>query len=65
MHAAVDFAGGLRHISIAGDSVPAENNTPEAALTSLAISLPLLLYGLFILRKVEPEDKKGCDEDVN
>ncbi len=62
MHAAVDFAGGLRHISVSGgDHVPAANNTVEAALASLIISLPLLLYGLFILRKVESQDR-GCQE---
>ena len=59
MHAAVDFAGGLRHISLGGsDQIPAANNTIEAAITSLIISLPLLLYGLFILRKVEPRDRE-------
>lgn len=58
MHAAVDFAGGLRHISIgSGDQLPTANNTVEAALTSLIISLPLLLYGLFILQKVEPQQR--------
>jgi len=57
MHAAVDFAGGLRHISIGGsEHTLVANNTVEAALNSLIISLPLLLYGLFILRKVAPRD---------
>jgi membrane protease YdiL (CAAX protease family) len=58
MHAAVDFAGGLRHISKGGgNQIPAANNTTEAAVVSLIISAPLLLYGLFILRKVEPQDR--------
>lgn len=58
MHAAIDFAGGLRHISVGGsEHAPVANNTIEAALSSLIISLPLLLYGLFILRKVEPGDR--------
>jgi membrane protease YdiL (CAAX protease family) len=64
MHAVIDFTGGLRHISIAGsDQIPAANNTLEAALLSLMISVPLLLYGLFILRKVEPDSlvcKRFC-----
>jgi membrane protease YdiL (CAAX protease family) len=56
-HAAVDFAGGLRHISVGGASmVPVANNSLEAALFSLLISVPLLLYGLFILRKVKPSE---------
>jgi uncharacterized protein len=60
MHAAVDFTGGLRHISVGGsDQMPVANNTIEAALTSLMVSLPLLLYGLFILRKIEPEEEWG------
>jgi len=55
MHAAVDFAGGLRHISVGGgDQLPVANNSIDAALASLIISLPLLLYGLFILRKMKP-----------
>jgi membrane protease YdiL (CAAX protease family) len=57
MHAAVDFAGGLRHISVGGNNqIPVANNTIDAALVSLVISIPLLLYGLFILRKVELEE---------
>jgi membrane protease YdiL (CAAX protease family) len=56
MHTALDFPGGLRHISVAGsDQIPAANNTLEAALLSLMISVLLRLYGLFILRKVEPD----------
>ena len=58
MHAAVDFAGGLRHIRVGGaNQTPVANNTIEAAITALIISVPLLLYGLFILRKVEPRDR--------
>jgi membrane protease YdiL (CAAX protease family) len=60
MHAAVDFAGGLRHISVGGgDQIPVANNTVEAAISSLITSIPLLLYGLFILRKVKPASRIG------
>ncbi len=55
-HAAVDFGGSLlREIAISGPGpvVPA-NSTPTEALVSIAITLPLLLYGAFILRKVRP-----------
>ncbi|MBN1876421.1 MAG: CPBP family intramembrane metalloprotease [Anaerolineae bacterium] len=55
MHALVDMAGGLRHISVGGASqVPIANNTMAQVINTLIISVPLLLYGLFILRKVNP-----------
>jgi membrane protease YdiL (CAAX protease family) len=58
MHAAIDIGGGLRHLAVS-DSVQsaAPNNTlAAAAINMLIIALPLLLYGLFILRKVTPDD---------
>jgi len=55
MHALVDLAGGLRHISVEGAiHVPVPNGTWAQVVTSVVISMPLLLYGLFILRKVTP-----------
>ncbi|HNT76285.1 MAG TPA: CPBP family intramembrane metalloprotease [Anaerolineae bacterium] len=56
MHAAVDFAGGLRDIAVGGaGQFPVTNNTPMEALVTLCIvALPTLLYGLWILRKVAP-----------
>lgn len=60
MHAAVDFAGGLRHIALEGaNPIPIANNTASDIVVSLMISLPLFLYGLFILRKVTPFEDLG------
>jgi membrane protease YdiL (CAAX protease family) len=60
LHAAVDFAGGLRHIALDGDTpIPIANNTMSDAIISLIISLPLIMYGLFILRKVTPFENLG------
>ncbi|MGD8456258.1 MAG: CPBP family intramembrane metalloprotease [Anaerolineales bacterium] len=58
MHAAVDFAGGLRHIAVdEGIQTAVANNTMTQVVSTLIISLPLLLYGLVILRKVTPFKK--------
>ena len=60
VHAAIDSGGGLRHISVGGGVEAAvANNTAAAALSTLFVSLPLLLYGLFILRKVVPTEGPG------
>jgi membrane protease YdiL (CAAX protease family) len=57
MHAVLDMAGGLRYISVGGaGQAPVANNTIEAAMVTLIINLPLLAYGLFIIRKVPPYD---------
>ncbi|MBN1314841.1 MAG: CPBP family intramembrane metalloprotease [Anaerolineales bacterium] len=54
MHAAIDIGGGLRHLAVNENvQAAAPNNTLiGAAMNLLIIALPLLLYGLFILRKV-------------
>ncbi len=55
LHAAVDWAGTLDEIAIGGGlHKAAPPMLPEAALINILITLPLLLYGLYILRKVEP-----------
>jgi hypothetical protein len=55
MHAMVDFGGGLRHLAVRGGSQTAvANSTVANAVATLIVTLPLLLYGLFILRKVSP-----------
>jgi hypothetical protein len=55
LHAAVDWAGTLHEIAVGGGlrtDVPPISL--ENAAVSILITLPLFLYGLFILRKVEP-----------
>lgn len=55
-HAMIDFAGGLRHISVNGaDSVPLANNNWNAIFNALIFTGWLLVYGLVILRKVTPQ----------
>ena len=61
MHAAIDFGGGLRHVAAGGDQIAVANNTVAGAIASIIISLPLLLYGLFILRKVAPFENPGAE----
>jgi membrane protease YdiL (CAAX protease family) len=55
LHAAVDWAATLGEIAVGGGlrlSIPPISL--ESAALSILITLPLFLYGLFILRKVEP-----------
>ncbi len=56
MHTAIDFGGGLRHIAVEGTEMVVANSSTTEVLSTLIVSLPLLLYGLHILRKVSPED---------
>lgn len=56
LHAAVDWAATLREIAVGGGlRTTAPPISPANALVSILITLPLFLYGLFILRKVEPD----------
>jgi membrane protease YdiL (CAAX protease family) len=55
LHAAVDWAGTLREVAVGGGlRLTTPVITPNSALISILITLPLFLYGLFILRKVDP-----------
>jgi len=68
MHAAIDFGGDmLRDISI-GDvaqTAAVTNSTFGEAAISILITLPLLLYGIFILRKVTSlTDAGNMGEDI-
>jgi len=55
LHAAIDWGGTLHEVAVGGGlRTTAPLMTPENALVNILITLPLLLYGLFILRKVEP-----------
>lgn len=68
MHAAIDFGGDmLREISVGGGSQVAvvTNSTIGEAAVSILVTLPLLLYGIFILRKVTPlTDACTTGEDI-
>jgi hypothetical protein len=56
LHAAVDWAGTLREIAVGGGlRLAAPAITPTNALVSILITLPLFMYGLFVLRKVEAD----------
>jgi len=55
LHAAVDWAATLPEVAVGGGlRLVAPPITPTDALVSVLITLPLFLYGLFVLRKVEP-----------
>lgn len=55
LHAAIDWAGTLDEVAVGGGLRIVDSAiSPANALVSILITLPLFLYGLFILRKVEP-----------
>jgi len=65
MHAAIDFAGGLRHISVGGaEAVPVANSTPAQAAITILLTLPLLVYGLIVLRKAPALEKDSWTVDT-
>jgi membrane protease YdiL (CAAX protease family) len=53
-HTIFDMAGSLQDISVGGTFHAYRAISVQDALVSIAITLPLFLYGLWILRKVEP-----------
>ncbi len=64
MHAAFDFGGKLKEIAVDGGSqLAVANSTPEGALITLMLTLPLFLYGMFILWKVAPTEPPGNTSD--
>jgi membrane protease YdiL (CAAX protease family) len=65
MHAAIDFAGGLRHIAVGGGSqTDVATSTMTNAVIALIVTLPLFLYGMFILRKVAPFENPSHTESL-
>jgi membrane protease YdiL (CAAX protease family) len=55
LHAAVDWAATLDEIAVGGGlHTGVAPLSPADALVSILITLPLFLYGLFLLRRVEP-----------
>ncbi len=53
-HAVFDTFGCLNEIALGGSFGEVRQTTLEDALISIVLTLPLCLYGLFILRKVKP-----------
>lgn len=60
MHAMINMGGGLHHIAVGGaEQIAIVNTTWAQVAATLVVSLPLLLYSLFILRRVG-SDSKHC-----
>ena len=65
LHAAVNIGGGLRHIAVGGtDQIALANSTWMEVAATLIVSLPLLTYSLFILRKTSPDDRYYSAEPI-
>jgi membrane protease YdiL (CAAX protease family) len=58
-HAVFDMFGSLNEIALGGNFGEIQETTLEGALISIAITLPLFIYGLFILRRVKPADRSS------
>ncbi len=56
VHAVFDFGGSLHELVPGGWPRGMTEIAAGDALVSVLVTLPLFLYGLFILRKVQPED---------
>ena len=58
VHAIFDICSDLNAIAVGGSfgQVSNTNSTLADALSTIVIFLPLLIYGLFLLRKVKPDD---------
>jgi membrane protease YdiL (CAAX protease family) len=59
LHALVDFAASVEYLAPGAILTPPSerifSRTPAEALVSIGITLPLLLIGLFMLRKAGPD----------
>lgn len=53
-HALFDACGNLEDNSVGAVFTRAHTTNPQGAITALLLTLPLLFYGLIILRKVKP-----------
>ena len=58
-HALFDLCGDLTELTTANNFGAIPQTDPQGALLVIAITLPLLLYGLFIFRKVKPQELPG------
>ncbi|GAP13387.1 CAAX protease self-immunity [Longilinea arvoryzae] len=57
-HALFDMCGNFQDIAVGSLTFgKIEETSPEAALVTIAIMLPLMLYGFFLLRKSGPSDR--------
>ena len=63
-HALFDFCGNLTELTTANDFGAIPQTNLQGVLMVVALTLPLLLYGLFILRKVKPEELPANQIDV-
>lgn len=52
-HIVFDICGNFNEIAVNSEFGKVVHITPENALSTLVVTLPLLIYGLFILRKVQ------------
>ena len=55
-HALFDLMGNLNDILVGGNFGTVHEINLQGALFSIIFTMPLLFYGLFILRKVQPQD---------
>jgi uncharacterized protein len=56
LHAAFDFVGAAKEISVGGKLFGEVYAISwESALTSILVTLPLFFYGLFVVRKIDPQ----------
>mgnify|MGYP000906775061 CR=1 FL=1 len=58
-HFLFDFCGSLNAISVGGTFSRSRETDPQTAWIVILITLPLLIYGLVILRKVKPSDESS------
>jgi uncharacterized protein len=57
LHALFDFGGGLKEIVVGGTlQKMAVSISMQDAAVSILLTLPLFMFGLYILRKVQPAD---------
>jgi membrane protease YdiL (CAAX protease family) len=63
-HFLFDFCGTLNQIAVGGTFTRSVETDPNNALIALALTLPLFLYGLFILRRVTPVQTSVLDDMV-
>lgn len=61
-HAIFDICGNFNEIAFAGNFGQIHQTTWNEAMVTVIITLPLFIYGLFILRKVKPSNQNIVNE---